>query len=135
MANWISGDIAAQMNARNIDILSLGLPSKNLIDLLKMIDAKAVSGKTAKDVLFEMIETGKSAAEIVSAKGLSQISDKGEIEDVIRDVIASNEKSVNDYKGGKKTAITFLVGQVMKKTQGKANPAMVNEMLKKSLGE
>ncbi|MDP2929473.1 MAG: Asp-tRNA(Asn)/Glu-tRNA(Gln) amidotransferase subunit GatB [Candidatus Omnitrophota bacterium] len=135
LTNWISGDIAAQMNARNVDILSLGLPSKNLVDLLKMIDAQAISGKTAKDVLLEMIETKKSAAEIVSAKGLSQISDKGEIEEVIKDVIAGNEKSVNDYKGGKKTAITFLVGQVMKRTQGKANPAMVNEMLRKRLGE
>ena len=135
LTNWISGDIAAQMNARNVDITQLGLPSKNLVDLLKMIDAQVISGKMAKDVLSEMIETRRSAAEIVNAKGLSQISDKGEMEQVIRDVIARNEKSVNDYRGGKKTAITFLVGQVMKHTQGKANPAMVNEMLRKCLGE
>jgi aspartyl-tRNA(Asn)/glutamyl-tRNA(Gln) amidotransferase subunit B len=117
LANWINGDIAAEM------------------ELLKMIDGQSISGKTAKDVLVEMIDTKKRAQEIVSSKGLSQISDKDKIGQVVLDVLAVNEKSVNDYKSGKKTAITFLVGQVMKKTQGKANPAMVNDMLKKHLGE
>ena len=70
----------------------------------------------------------------MSSKGLSQISDKDEIDQVVKDVLIRNERSVNDYKGGKKTAITFLIGQVMKQTRGKANPAMVNDMLKKHLG-
>jgi aspartyl-tRNA(Asn)/glutamyl-tRNA(Gln) amidotransferase subunit B len=133
LANWISGDIAAQMNARNIGILGLGIKPKDLVGLLKMIDAQSISGKIAKDVLAQMIDTKKSAGEIVNSKGLSQISDKDKIGEVVKDVLAANEKSVSDYKSGKKTAITFLVGQVMKKTQGKANPAMVNEMLKKHL--
>jgi len=102
---------------------------------LKMIDGQSISGKIAKDVLVEMIETKRKAGEIVSSKGLSQISDKDEIGQAVKDVLARNEKSVNDYKGGKKTAITFLIGQVMKQTRGKANPAMVNDMLKKHLGE
>ncbi len=123
------------MNARNVNILGLGIQPKDLVDLLKMIDSQSISGKIAKDVLVEMIETKKGAGEIVSSKGLSQISDKDKIEQVVRDVLARNEKSVNDYKGGKKTAITFLVGQIMKQTRGKANPAMVNDMLKKHLGE
>ena len=135
LANWINGDMAAQMNARHVNILGLGVQPKGLVELLNMIDDHSVSGKTAKDVLVEMIETKKNAGEIVSAKGLSQISDKGEIEKAVKDVITRNEKSVNDYKGGKKNAITFLVGQVMKQTQGKANPAMVNGILKKLLGE
>jgi aspartyl-tRNA(Asn)/glutamyl-tRNA(Gln) amidotransferase subunit B len=135
LANWINGDIAAEMNARNVNILGLGIQPKDLVELLKMIDGQSISGKTAKDVLVEMIDTKKRAQEIVSSKGLSQISDKDKIGQVVLDVLAVNEKSVNDYKSGKKTAITFLVGQVMKKTQGKANPAMVNDMLKKHLGE
>jgi len=135
LTNWINGDIAAEMNARSVNILELGIKPKDLVGLLKMIDGQSISGKTAKDVLVEMIDTKKRADEIVSSKGLSQISDKDKIEEVVREVLAKNERSVNDYKGGKKTAITFLVGQVMKQTQGKANPAMVNEILKKHLGE
>ena len=135
LANWINGDMAAQMNARNVNILGLGVQPKDLVELLKMIDSQSISGKMAKDLLADMIETKRKAGEIVRSKGISQISDKDKIEEVIKDVLAGNEKSVNDYKGGKKTAITFLIGQVMKKTQGKANPAMVNDMLKKLLGE
>lgn len=135
LANWINGDIAAQMNARNVNILGLGIQPKDLVELLRMIDGQSISGKIAKDVLAEMIETKKNPSEIVSSKRLSQISDKDKIAEVIKDVLARNERSVNDYKGGKKTAITFLIGQVMKQTRGKANPAMVNDMLKKRLGE
>ena len=133
LVNWINGDIAAEMNARNVNIPGLGIRPKDLVELLKMIDDQSISGKTAKDVLVEMIETKRRAGEIVSSRGLSQISDKDKIEQVVRDVLARNERSVNDYKGGKKTAITFLIGQVMKQTLGKANPAMVNDMLKKHL--
>jgi len=135
IANWITGDIMARMNTRNSGIAELGVPAKNLVGLLKMIDGQAISGKMAKDILLEMIETKKDASAIVKAKGLSQISDKDKIEQVIKDVLSKNEKSVNDYKSGKKNAFTFLVGQVMRQTQGKANPAIVNEMLKARLGE
>ena len=135
LANWINGGIAAEMNTRGVNILGLGIQPKDLAELLKMIDDQSISGKIAKDVLTQMIETKKRAGEIVKSKGLSQISDKGEIEQAVKDVLAGNEKSVNDYKGGKKTAITFLVGQVMKRTKGKANPVIVNDMLKKYLGE
>lgn len=134
IANWITGDIMAQMNIKNLGIIELGVPPKNLIGLLKMID-KEISGKMAKDVLVEMIETKKDACEIVKSKGLSQINDKEKIDQVIKDVLSKNEKSVNDYKNGKKNAMTFLVGQVMRQTQGRANPAIVNEILKKHLAE
>ena len=82
-----------------------------------------------------MIETRKSPREIVRSKGLTQISDKGDIEAVIRRVLESNSKSVNDYRSGKKNAFTYLVGQVMKETRGRANPRSVNELLSKALGE
>lgn len=134
IANWITGDIMAQMNIKNLGIIELGVPPKNIIGLLKMID-KEISGKMAKDVLVEMIETKKDAYEIVKSKGLSQISDRERIDQIIKDVLSKNEKSVNDYKNGKKNAMTFLVGQVMRQTEGKANPAIVNEILKKYLVE
>jgi len=135
LTTWINGDIAAQMNARKVNIVGLGIEPKDLVELLKMIDGQSISGKMAKDVLLGMIDTKKSAGEIVSSKGLSQVSDKDKIEEAVKDVLAKNEKSVNDYKGGKKTAITFLIGQIMKQTKGKANPAVVNDVLKKHLGE
>lgn len=135
VANWIMGDIMAQLNARNITITKLGLTSDALIGLLKMIDSQAISGKMAKEVLSEAIETKKSPESIVKEKGLSQISDSSKIEEVVDAVIAREAKTVADYKSGKKNALTFLVGQIMKETKGKANPGMVNGILKKKLGE
>lgn len=135
IANWITGDIMAQMNERNLSIRELMGPAERLAELLKMIDSNVISGKMAKDVLVEMAETKKSASEIVKSRGLSQISDRGKIEDVAKGVLAKNGKSVADYKNGKKNALTFLIGQVMRETKGAANPAIVNEILKDLLGE
>lgn len=134
-ANWIMGDIAAYMKDKNIPIRDIGLPPSALVELLKMIDAGGISGKMAKEVLLEALETRASPGEIVSKKGLAQISDAGKIEEAVRAVITRNEKSANDYRSGKKNALAFLVGQVMKETKGAANPSMVNEILKKILGE
>ncbi len=92
-----------------------------------------VTTATAKSVLEEMFNTGKSADDIVREKGLSQISDTGAIEQAVVQVINSNPQAVSDYRAGKETAIKFLVGQVMKATRGRANPQMVNELLKKKL--
>ena len=134
-ANWITGDIMAAMNEKNIQISQLKVAPKALVELLKMIDSQAISGKIAKEVIAEMIGTGKGPQDIVKEKNLAQISDKGAIEQAVKDALAKNEKSVVDYRSGKKTALTFLVGQVMRQTKGKANPAIVNELLKKHLGE
>jgi aspartyl-tRNA(Asn)/glutamyl-tRNA(Gln) amidotransferase subunit B len=123
----------AAMNERNKTISEIGVSAASLAQLLKMIEDQAISGKIAKDVLIEMIETKNTPKDIVSSKGLSQISDKGAIEQAVEDVLARNEKSAADYRNGKKTAMTFLIGQVMKETKGKANPALVNEILKKKL--
>jgi len=135
IANWIMGDIIALANDKALNIRELGFPAEALAGLLKMVDSGAISGKMAKDVLVEAIETRMSPDDIVRKNGLSQISDTGRIEEIIKLVLKKEEKSANDYKAGKRNAFTFLVGQVMKETKGKANPAIVNEILKKILGE
>ena len=134
VANWIMGDIMAQLKERNIGIKALALSVEGLTDLLKLIDDGTISGKMAKAVLVEMIETKKGPAEIVKAKSLAQVSDSGQIEAMVKAVVERESKSVSDYRNGKASAFTFLVGQVMKEAKGKANPAVVNQILKKMLG-
>ena len=133
IANWIMGDISAKLTERGIDIGRLGFPPKWLVSLLELIDSGTISGKMAKGILTEAIDTGCDPKDIVSRKGLSQVSDGGEIAVIIKSVLAKNEKSVSDYRSGKKNALTFLIGQVMKESKGKANPAMTSELLKKEL--
>lgn len=135
VANWIMGDIMAEMNDRGVGIKELGIKPAALLGLLKMVDGGKLSGKMAKDVLIEVIETGATPEDIVVKKGLSQITDTAEIEKAVKAVLEKNEKSVSDYSSGKKNALIFLVGQVMKETKGKASPAIVNELLKRLLGD
>ncbi len=135
IANWVTGDILAYLNTHGIMASELGLSANGLASLLKMIDAGALSGKMAKDILTEAIETKVDPEDIVAKRGLSQISDSEKLEEIIKLVMSKNEKSVNDYKSGKKNALGFLVGQAMRETKGTANPEMVNKILKKALGE
>jgi len=133
LANWIMGDISSELNKRKIDISTLGLKPAGLVSLLKMIDQGEISGKIAKDVLAQAIETGSPPEKIVKSRGLAQIKDTDTLEKIIKEVISKNEKSVSDYKSGKSNAVMFLVGQVMKQTKGKANPQLVNKLLKRYL--
>jgi len=133
IANWLASDIQSELNKRAVSINALGLKPACLAEMLSLIDEGAITGKIAKALLQDMIETGKGPRELVKAKGLSQISDTGELTKIIDKVIALNSKPVLDYKKGKTTAITFLVGQVMKETKGKANPGVVNKMLKERM--
>jgi len=133
VANWIMGDIMAALKEKTVGIKDARIAPAGLAGLLTMIDSGAISGKMAKDVLLEAMDTGIDPKVIVEKRGLSQVNDRGEIEAVVKSVVAGNEKSVNDYKAGKTNALTFLVGQVMKSTKGKANPAIVNDILKKIL--
>ncbi len=103
--------------------------------MLGLIEKDSVSGTSAKQVFEEMFNTGKDAADIVAQRGLSQIGDTQEIEDAVSQVIQANAQAVADYKTGKEQAYKFLVGQVMKATRGRANPPLVNELLKKKLEE
>jgi Asp-tRNA(Asn)/Glu-tRNA(Gln) amidotransferase B subunit len=117
------------------EIRSFKVSPKMLCGLLDLIEDGTISGKIAKEVFGEMVLNGKGANEIISEKGIKQISDLGEIEKLIKDVIEKNPDQVARYKAGEDKLIGFFVGQVMKATQGKANPKIVNETLKRILSE
>jgi aspartyl-tRNA(Asn)/glutamyl-tRNA(Gln) amidotransferase subunit B len=121
------------LNASHTEIEGAPVTPESLSGLIDLIDAGTISGKSAKDVFEQMFETGKSAADIVEASGLTQISDTSEIDGAVDGVIAANPKPVADYRGGKEEAIKFLVGQVMRETRGRARPEVVTELLKKKL--
>lgn len=133
VANWLLGEISRLMNANRTEFSDLRLTPGHLAELLRLIDEGTISGKIAKAVCEEMFATGARAADVVKAKGLVQISDGGELESLAEQVIAANPGPVADYLGGKEKALGFLVGQIMKATAGRANPGMINEMLKKKL--
>ena len=109
------------------------ISAKSLIGLIGLIKDDTISGKIAKDVFADMYSTGKEAADIVEEKGLKQVTDTGAIEAIIDKVIEANPDNVEKYRGGKDKLLGFFVGQVMKETGGKANPKIVNELLKKKL--
>ncbi len=134
-ANWLMGDFAKQMAQSDVDMKSVPVTAAQMAELLKLIAAGTISGKIAKQVFPEMWETGKPAAAIVEEKGLVQISDTGALEELAAKVIAANPQSVEDFKAGKKKAVGFLMGQIMKETKGQANPQVVNGILTKKLSE
>lgn len=133
VSNWVMGDLSRLMNAKAQDISSCRIKPEQLGSLLQHIDQGTISGKIAKGVFEEMFATGKSPEVIIKEKGLLQISDELVIAAVVDEVLANNPKSVEDFKAGKEKAIGFLVGQVMKVTKGKANPGLVNRLLKEKL--
>ncbi|MHB9144794.1 MAG: Asp-tRNA(Asn)/Glu-tRNA(Gln) amidotransferase subunit GatB [Symbiobacteriia bacterium] len=134
IANWVLGDLLRLMNARSAEATDIPIKPAQLVATLELIDKGTISGKIAKTVFEEMVATGKDPEAIVKEQGLVQISDTSELERVIAEVIEKNPQPVADFRGGKESAAGFLVGQVMKATRGKANPGMVNELLKKALG-
>ena len=132
-SNWMQSELLALLNANKLSIEVSPIKPKDLAGLIKLIENNTISGKIAKDVLPEMFASGKSAEAIVKEKGLVQVTDTKLLEEVAAKVIAANPKSVDDFKAGKAAALGFLVGQIMKETQGKANPKLVNEILTKKL--
>ncbi|MBL7155541.1 MAG: Asp-tRNA(Asn)/Glu-tRNA(Gln) amidotransferase subunit GatB [Candidatus Omnitrophica bacterium] len=134
IVNWLLGDVAAILNERKIPIEKAPFKPAHLASILRLIQSEEITGKIAKEVLQGVFDTGSQPEAIVDKKGLKQIKDAGELSGIIEGVLTENKKSVEDYKKGKKNAITFMVGQVMKKTKGKANPQKVNEILRKKLG-
>ena len=132
-SNWIMGDLSGLLNGAGIEIQDSKITPALLGELIHLIKDGTISGKIAKSVLPEVFETGKSPRRVVEQKGLAQISDSSAIETIIDQVIADNPSSAQDYRDGKKKAIGFLVGQVMRTTKGRANPQIVNQILRKKL--
>jgi aspartyl-tRNA(Asn)/glutamyl-tRNA(Gln) amidotransferase subunit B len=133
VSNWVMGSILAALKAENKTIEESPVSARRLAELLRLIDSGVISGKIAKTVFDEMVSSGKPPETIVQEKSLVQVTDADAINEVISEVLVNHAKEVSDYKGGKTKLFGFFVGQVMKATRGKANPKMVNEILKKML--
>jgi aspartyl-tRNA(Asn)/glutamyl-tRNA(Gln) amidotransferase subunit B len=132
-ANWVAGELSGWLNKDNLEITASRVSSERFAGLLARIRDATVSGKIAKEVLEAMWTTGRDADAIIEEKGLKQITDTSAIERAIEDVMAKNPGQLAEYRSGKDKLFGFFVGQVMKATQGKANPAQLNELLKKKL--
>lgn len=133
ISNWVMGEVLRALKEDNRGIADCPVTPRLLTDMLKLVEKGTISGKIAKTVFDEMYKTGKEPATIVEEKGLVQVSDTGAIEKIIDEVLAANPDNVAEYRGGKEKLFGFFVGQVMKASKGKANPALVNEMLLEKL--
>ena len=133
-ANWVMGELAAALNRAGVEVAASPVSSRLLADLIRRIRDNTLSGKLAKDV-FDALWAGEGEVDaIIEKRGLKQLSDSGEIEKIVDEVLAVNARSVEEFRAGKDKAFNALVGQVMKASKGKANPAQVNDMLRKKLG-
>jgi aspartyl-tRNA(Asn)/glutamyl-tRNA(Gln) amidotransferase subunit B len=132
VSNWMMGELMRLLNAEGREIEDCPIKPDRLAGMIKMISDGVISTKIAKTVFEEMYGTGKDAETVVKEKGLVQVSDSGEIETIIADVIKANPAQHADYKAGKDKLFGFFVGQVMKASKGKANPDLVNQLLKRS---
>jgi aspartyl-tRNA(Asn)/glutamyl-tRNA(Gln) amidotransferase subunit B len=133
VSNWMMGELMRLLNEDNRSIDECPLQPDRLSEMLVLVDKGTISGKIAKTVFEEMYRTGKDAATIVREKGLVQISDSSEIEKLVEEVISKHPNEAERYRGGDEKLLSFFVGQVMKASKGKANPKMLNELLKKKL--
>jgi aspartyl-tRNA(Asn)/glutamyl-tRNA(Gln) amidotransferase subunit B len=128
-ANWVMGEVTRALNDAGLAIAACPVTPSQLTALLALIDKGTISGKIAKTVFDEMWQNGGEPARIVEEKGLVQVSDTGEIEKIIDEIMAANMGQVDEYRSGKEKVFGFFVGQVMRASKGKANPAVVNELL------
>jgi aspartyl-tRNA(Asn)/glutamyl-tRNA(Gln) amidotransferase subunit B len=132
-ANWLKGELLRELDAAGVAADASPVSPEELGALVRAVEEGRISGKQGKDVLAEMFATGKGAQAVIEEKGLAQVSDAGEIEKIVADVLASNPQQVEAYRGGKEALFGFFVGQVLKASKGKANPKVVNELLKEKL--
>jgi len=134
-SNWVMGELTRKMNELGVDVADVPLAPASLAGLIRLVDSGTISGPIAKDVFEKMYASGRSADDIVSAEGLARIDDVGALSAQIEEVMRTNEKAVRQYREGKTQTFGFLVGQVIKATAGKANPALVKDLLKKTLDQ
>jgi aspartyl-tRNA(Asn)/glutamyl-tRNA(Gln) amidotransferase subunit B len=134
VSNWVMGELTRELNNSGTDVGASPVTPERLVGLLELVEKGAISLKVARDIFPELYRSGKSPEQIVQEKGLTQLSDEGALDKIIGDVLTKNPMQVAQFKEGKQQVLGFLVGQVMKASGGKANPAKVNELLKKKLG-
>ncbi len=132
-SNWMMGDVSAYLNAEQKEITDVAMTPEALAKMIQLIEKGTISSKIAKKIFSELIEKGGDPEAIVKEKGLMQISDEGELRKLVIEIIENNQQSVEDYKNGKDRALGFLVGQAMKATKGKANPQMINKLLREEI--
>ncbi|MDP4093739.1 MAG: Asp-tRNA(Asn)/Glu-tRNA(Gln) amidotransferase subunit GatB, partial [Bacillota bacterium] len=133
VSNWIMGDLMRILKERNLEVEEIPFPAEYLARMINMIEKGTISGTIAKKVFEKMFDTKKDPETIVKEEGLEVVSDEGALVAIVRKILEANPQSVTDYKNGKEKAIGFLVGQAMKETRGKANPQVINKILKDEL--
>ncbi|MFW3587713.1 Asp-tRNA(Asn)/Glu-tRNA(Gln) amidotransferase subunit GatB [Vagococcus fluvialis] len=134
-SNWLMGEVSAYLNSEKLELLETKLTPNNLAGMINLITDGTISSKIAKKVFKELIENGGDAKEVVEAKGLVQLSDPAQLLPIINEILDNNAQSIEDFKNGKGRAHGFLVGQIMKATNGKGNPGVVNKLLSEELGK
>lgn len=135
IANWILSDISKYLNDKEIELGDTKMNAVKLVALISAIEAGTISGAAGKKILSAMFESDETVEAIIMRMGLVQVSDEGAILQIVRDVLASNQKSVDDYKAGKKNVVGFLVGQCMKASKGQGNPQIINQLLARELNQ
>ncbi len=133
VCNWISGELMRIMNENKVDIRNVGIPAESLASLIQFLQEGSISGKIAKTVFEEMVQSGKDPATIIEVRGLKQVSDEGALRGLLETLLNNNPKQVEQYRAGKTQIKGFFVGQVMKETKGQANPKIVNQLLEELL--
>ena len=133
VCNWISGELMRIMNENKVDIRNVGIPTESLASLIQFLQEGSISGKIAKTVFEEMVQSGKDPATIIEVRGLKQVSDEGALRGLLETLLNNNPKQVEQYRAGKTQIKGFFVGQVMKETKGQANPQIVNQLLEELL--
>ena len=133
VCNWISGELMRIMNENKADIRKVGIPAGSLASLIQFLQEGSISGKIAKTVFEEMVQSGKDPATIIEVRGLKQVSDEGALRGLLETLLNNNPKQVEQYRAGKTQIKGFFVGQVMKETKGQANPQIVNQLLEELL--
>ena len=133
VCNWISGELMRIMNENKVDIRNVGIPTESLASLIQFLQEGSISGKIAKTVFEEMVQSGKDPATIIEVRGLKQVSDEGALRGLLETLLNNNPNQVEQYRAGKTQIKGFFVGQVMKETKGQANPKIVNQLLEELL--